>query len=179
MSPDKKLSAFICRYTKYHPNVMLALFASRDGEQQSGTVPDSGVEESKFEELVVVASTSTSPAANSLIRSDAVIADAPRQYKAKHSNRQPFKYDISTHFDDVRYRILNDDAIEASNGESDLTCLDAHLKRIRIYEAQIIEAKHCTSQPTIDYVSTRARHFSAPPPAQESCHCHLARSLVL
>jgi hypothetical protein len=132
------------RYTNYRPNVMLALVASRGGAQ-SGAVPDSGVEESKFEELAVVARASTSPAANSLIHSGAVTADELHQYKAKqHGNRQPFEDAVSAPFDDVHYQKLIDDAIEASNdcGESDLTRLDAHLERIRIYEAHMIEAEH-------------------------------------
>ena len=48
------------RYTKYHPNVMLTPYASHGGTEL-GAVPDSGVEESKFGELEVVARTPTTP----------------------------------------------------------------------------------------------------------------------
>ena len=128
------------RYTKYHPNVMLALFASHGGTQ-SGGVPSSGVEESKFEEFKVVASTSTTPAENALINSGAVTAEVLRQYADKHGNRQPFAYIVSAPFHDVHYQKLIDDAMEASQdfGEQNLARLDAHLENIRIYDANIVE----------------------------------------
>ena len=88
------------RYTKYHPNVVLALFASH-GDAQSGQVPSGGVAESKFDEFKVVASTSTTPAENALIRSGAVTAEALRQYADEHSNRQPFADIASAPFHDA------------------------------------------------------------------------------
>ena len=41
------------RYTKYHPNVMLALFTNH-GDTQSGQVSSGGVEESKCDEFKAV-----------------------------------------------------------------------------------------------------------------------------
>ena len=78
------------RYTKYHPNVMLALFASH-GDAQSGHVPSGGLAESKFEEFKVVASTSTTPAERAQIRSGAVTAEELRQYAYGYLRLQPMK----------------------------------------------------------------------------------------
>ena len=69
----EKLTTDGGRYAKYHPNVMLALFASHS-DAQSGQVPSGGVAESKCDEFKIVASTSTTPAENALIRSGAVTA---------------------------------------------------------------------------------------------------------
>ena len=148
------------RYTKYHPNVMLALFASHGGAQ-SGKMPDFGVEKSKFEELKVVAKTSIAPAANYLIRSGAVTAEELRQYAATRINRQPFEDIASAPFHDVHYQKLIDGAIEASNdfSESDLARLDEHLERIRIYGANIVEAEHRHLRGMVD--SCAGKHFES------------------
>ena len=129
------------RYDKYHPNVMIALFASH-GDAQSGHVPSGGVAESKSEEFKVVASTSTTPAERALIRSGAVTAEELRQYADEQSNRQPFADIVPAPFHDAHYQKLVNDAIEASQeiGEQKLARLDAHLENIRIYDANVLEA---------------------------------------
>ena len=98
----KKLITDGGRYTKYHPNIMPALFASH-GDTQSGQVSIGGLEESKCEEFKVVASTPTTPAENDLIRSGAVTAEELRMYADEHSNRQPFANVVSAPVHDAHY----------------------------------------------------------------------------
>ena len=95
------------RYTKYHPNVMLALFASH-GDAQSGHVSSGGVAESKCDEFKVVAGTSTTPAENAFIRSGAVTAEELRLYADEHRNRQPFTKTVSAPFHECRRRPESD-----------------------------------------------------------------------
>ena len=101
------------RYTKYHPNVMLALFASHE-DAQSVQVSGEGLEESKCEEFKVVASTSATPAEIDLIRSGAVTSEELLMYADTHSNRQPFANVVSAPVHDAHYQRMVDDAIGAS-----------------------------------------------------------------
>ena len=79
---DKMVNDDDGRYAKYHPNVMLALFAShcmmdvpvRQSSQGSGE----GLEESKSEECNVVASCKPTPAELDMIRSGAVTSEQLR-----------------------------------------------------------------------------------------------------
>ena len=130
------------RYTKYHPNVMLALFASHNNTQ-SGQVSSGGLEESRCDEFKVVASTSATPAEIYLIRSDAVTSEELRMYADAHSNRQPFANVASAPVHDAHYqRMMVDDAIKAPQDFGDPKSLDAHLENIRIYDTNVLEAEH-------------------------------------
>ena len=135
------------RYTKYHPNVMLALFASHYMlDTQPDQVSGGGLEESKCDEFKVVASTSATPAELGMICSGVVTSEELRVYADAHKNRQPFASAVSAPVQYAHYQRTVDDAIAASQDNGDLQALDAHLEHIRIYEANILEAEHRSLQ---------------------------------
>ena len=101
------------RYAKYHPNIMLALFASHCmtdvPEQQSSQGSGEGLEESKSDEFKVVASNSPTPAELGMIRSGAVTSEQLREYANTHNNRQPFANNpVCAPVQDAHYQLPTD-----------------------------------------------------------------------
>ena len=145
------------RYEKYHPNVMLSLFENHYmldiPELRPGKASGEGLEESKTGEysdsddvdpstfVNVVASTSATPTETALIRSGSVTAEHLQTYAQEHGNRQSFAEPAPPPSEHAHYQVMVNDAIAASQGET-LQVLDAHLERIRTYEANILEAEH-------------------------------------
>ena len=133
------------RYTKYHPNVMIALFASHldtQPDQASGE----GLEESKCDEFKVVASPFATPAEVEMIRSGVMTSEELRVYADTHKNRAPFANTVPAPVQDAYCQRMVDHAITVSQDNGDLQALDAHLEHIRIYEANILEAEHRSLQ---------------------------------
>ena len=79
------------RYAKYHPNVMLALFANHCMtdvlELQPNQALGEDLEESKSDEFKVVVSTSATPAELDMIHSGVVTSDELRVYADTYKNR--------------------------------------------------------------------------------------------
>ena len=135
------------RYTKYHPNVMLALFASHYMlDTQPGQASGEGLEESKCDAFKVVASTFATPAEVGMIRSGVVTSEELRVYADTHKNRASFAEAVPVPVQDAYYQRMVDDAIAALQDSGDLQALDAHLEHIRIYEANVLEAEHRSLQ---------------------------------
>ena len=83
----EKLFADGGRYTKYHPNVMLALFASHYMlDTQSDQASGGGLEESKYDEFIVLASPFATPAEVDMIRGGVVTSEELRVYADTHKN---------------------------------------------------------------------------------------------
>ena len=81
-----------------------------------------------------------------MIRSGGVTSEELRVYADTHKNRAPFANTVPAPVQDAYCQRMVDDAITVSQDNGDLQALDAHLEHIRIYEANILEAKHRSLQ---------------------------------
>ena len=134
------------RYAKYHSNVMLALFANHCmmdvPELQPDQASGEGIEESKCDEFKVTASTFATPAEVGMIHSGVVTSEELLVYADTHKNRASFAASVPAPIQDASSQRMVDDAIAASQDSGDLQALDAHLERIRMCEANVLEAEH-------------------------------------
>ena len=67
-------------------------------------------------------------------------------YAREHGNRQPFAEPAPPPSEHAHYRAMIDSAIAASQDGEGLQVLDAHLERIRTYDANILEAEQRSLQ---------------------------------
>ena len=114
------------RYAKYHPNMMLSMIHSLPDEHSPATAPQSGVEESKFDDA-------DEPSAQELL-----------DYRLRFPNRQPFLADAAK-INSPLHHALHDaalnEALDSSRLDSSLSPLDAERERTLIYCSQLAEAK--------------------------------------
>ena len=75
-----------------------------------------------------------------MIHSGVVTSEELRVYADTHKNRASFAASVPAPIQDASSQRMVDDAIAASQDSGDLQALDAHLERIRIYEANVLEA---------------------------------------